>query len=192
MLIAFAMRVRVFMDQPSNTDLCASSTSTGVDYVLDPKPKRRYRRHMTRRKDIEKIPGSAIRAAREALELSQGELANAVHSSQQIISRIEKGEIKGGGTKADVISRLGLQLPRDNGTTTLSRVRAVVPGPLYDLPLFEPRAGEGGYMTVAKEAFAKVRRPEFIAEVESAYALTIRDDTMSPRFRRRERLYINP
>jgi len=155
---------------------------------------------MARRKDIEKIAGSVIRKAREEAGLSQQELADEVGTRQQTIDKIEKYDpqrpksgIKGSITKANVIAHLGLQPSRDNGTTAISlrRGRADVSRP-HDLPLFSPRLGEGGHMAVPKEASALIKRPQLLADADESYAIKMVGNTMVPRFRHNETLYVDP
>ncbi len=47
-------------------------------------------------------------------------------------------------------------------------------------------------MSVSKEASSLIRRPEFLIDAEHSYAIKMVGDTMSPRFRADERLYVDP
>ncbi len=182
------------MTELFDTGACEKSTLIGVNYVLDHKRKRRYRRDMTTRADIEKISGKTLREQREARGLTQREVAERIGARQQTIDKIERGEIKGGGTKADYVGFLGLQPSGVNDMTTLGPQHGLGAQTLYNLPFFKPRAagGNAGVMSVPKQADAHIRRPHYLDGIDPSYAIEMADTTMTPRYERGDILYVDP
>jgi transcriptional regulator with XRE-family HTH domain len=184
------------MTELNDTERCNESTRIGVNYVLDQRRKRRYRRNMATPIDVKKIPGKKFKDARDARGLSQREVAERIGArNQQTIDKIERDETEGGGTKYAYAVFLGLQPSDVNDMTTTGPEHGPGAQKLYNLPFFKPRAARGNagsFMSVPKEAESQIKRPHYLDGIDPSYAIEMADTTMVPRYEQRDILYVDP
>ncbi len=135
-----------------------------------------------------------IRARREALGLSQADLAQAVGVSQATIEKIENGRTMRSRYLPRIAARLGIPLTEldpdlESHATAHMESRAERSEILALRPL-EPDLPV--YAALDARPIDRVRRPAPLAKVRGAYGLLIDDEAMQPEFWLGDVALINP
>lgn len=200
-----------------STLLCVKPTQVSVDFALEQRKPRWYDPLMdeidpdSRKKALITIR-PYLRAARNRADLTQDEIAAIIRVSQWTVGRIETpGESAADGLILKIIKlletqlwqiaideqsdnlknalqSLGLQQKSDNATTT----RAAGDGSAELVPRYQtwlPR--EGTSMAVSAAPQGHEIRPDISAS-DALYALPVVGDSMRPRYKSGEMLYVDP
>jgi transcriptional regulator with XRE-family HTH domain len=170
------------------------STPKGVRLVLDSKDNNSYAPEMAGEDTL----GERIRKAREAMHLTQGQLADLVGTRQQTIGKIETGALRHSRFMTRIVETLGLVADK-TFTPSLFPVRiadAPIPkGTLLgdkDLPVLGATEAGSGMLTVSSDPVDYVRRPDRLINVKDAYGLIIAGDSMEPAFEPGDTILIHP
>ncbi len=141
--------------------------------------------------------GSRIRQAREALGLSQQQLAERAGTTQQTIMRIESGQTSHSRATPAVLKALGL-----DGTESPSQPDVKLePAKLVsgeqlvgerDLPVYSSAQGGDGALILSTDPIEWVKRPAPLANVKGGYGIYIVGDSMVPRFNPSEIALVHP
>lgn len=140
--------------------------------------------------------GAAIRAAREARDWSQEELAAKIGRSQSTVVRLESGDLKGGLFYLRAAAVLNLPEASDLGATRISEVQKLPPSTpvvaLADLPILGLSDAGGGQMILDNTPIEERARPEKLKNVRGAYGLVVRGESLAPVIRPGHVLQIHP
>ena len=139
--------------------------------------------------------GALIRAAREAKDWSQADLARATGVKQQSIDAVEKGGTRRSKFLPEIVRELGIppervglpkELPPEPGFArqVLSQDR--------DFPIFASVEGGPGEIIRSTEPVDWYPRPAPVAHVKEAYGLFVVGDSMAPEFEPADIALVNP
>jgi phage repressor protein C with HTH and peptisase S24 domain len=145
-----------------------------------------------------------LRRRRQALGLSQPQLARLVGVSQQAIQKVEAGETRRPRFIVELAGALGVdptalaqgRLEERSSASTLPAANArgaqSVSGGQRDLPVYaSAQAGPDGMM-VTYEPIEWIERPAPLAGVPNAFAMYVVNDSMEPRYHQGDLLLIHP
>ena len=144
------------------------------------------------------IDPKAVRAAREALSLSQEQLAKKAGVSQTTIDKIERGETKRSRfifSIAGALQVLPFALDPDldlgpggrvNFSAALTSVRD------DKLPVFGAAEGGPGNLIVNTTPLEMIERPQILSHCGNAYAIYIVGESMLPEFEPGDRVFVDP
>jgi transcriptional regulator with XRE-family HTH domain len=138
--------------------------------------------------------GEKIRTQREALGLSQADLAQAVGVSQATVDKIESGKTVRSRYLPRIAARLGIPLteldPDLESHAFAHRESRAEFAEILALRPLEPDLPV--YAALDARPIDRVRRPAPLASVRGAYGLLIDDDAMQPEFWPGDVALINP
>ncbi len=140
--------------------------------------------------------GSRIRQAREALGLSQQQLAERAGTTQQTIMRIESGQTGHSRATPAVLRALGLETDQTNTPDIKLEPAKLVSGEQLvgerDLPVYSSAQGGDGALILSTDPIEWVKRPAPLANVKGGYGIYIIGDSMVPRFNPSEIALVHP
>ncbi len=147
--------------------------------------------------------GEKIRAAREARDWSQADLAKRVGISQPAIKKIEAGDTRHSKFLPRIAQELGLDIaelieglaPAERSAEPASVFAEGTPrfGPSgRDFPIHASAEGGAGQIIVSSDAVDFEARPAPLAHVRDAYGLLITGTSMEPEYRPGDTALINP
>lgn len=133
-----------------------------------------------------------IRELRQACGMTLQQLADASSTSKSQIDKLEKGERR---LTVDWMIRVAKPLkcdPRD-----LISQAPPLPQQLFSDGNFLPvrgaaRGGKAQEMFITDGAIDQVPRPHYLAHAKDAYAIYVVGDSMTPMYRPRQLLFVNP
>lgn len=135
--------------------------------------------------------GQRIREAREARGWSQPDLARAVGTSQQQISRIEHGQF------SRLLNAVLTTLDID-GNARKTRILVERDAPIgrqpeeRDLPIFASVEAGSGYFIVSSDPVDYAHRPDRLDRVKDAYGILVIGDSMIPAYEPGDMVLIHP
>lgn len=140
--------------------------------------------------------GAAIRAAREAKDWSQADLARAIGIKQQSLDSVEKGKTARSKFLPEIVAELGLR-PEDVGLPKDAVDAGFVPPaqiqqPGRDFPIHAAVEGGPGEIIRSAEAVDWYPRPAQVAHVKEAYGLFVVGESMAPEFEPGDIALVNP
>ncbi len=139
---------------------------------------------------------SLIRKKREAMGLSQSQLADLADTNQQTIDRLESGKTRFSRSVPAILKALGIK-PSLAGSRNVPTLPAE-PIPVSemvgdkDLPVFGAAQGGGGTIIVSSDPVQRVRRPDQLIGVSDGYGLYVIGDSMEPAFWHGDIIEIHP
>ncbi|PVE25401.1 hypothetical protein DC522_05750 [Microvirga sp. KLBC 81] len=141
------------------------------------------------------MSGNEIRQRREALGLTQEQLAQRAGTNQQTLHRIETGETK----HSRAIPRI-LKALEDAGSPTPPAVQVANDPEIFaratgiggDVPVYAAAEGGPGEMVVEKSPIDYAPRPEPLQGVKDGYLVYISGESMSPEYRPGQRAIVHP
>lgn len=144
--------------------------------------------------------GQMVREERERRGLSQQQLADLAHTTQQSIDRIERDAVSRSRSAPEVAAALGIQFPLSPGSQANAATQAtrVVPKADLvggaDLPIYASVRGGSidDSLLVSPEPIDYVKRPEPLARAKNGYGLYVVGDSMEPAFRQGDLALIHP
>lgn len=146
-----------------------------------------------------KETGEIIRAAREALGLSQAQLGRLVGIKQQSLDSIERGDTRRSKFLPEIARELKippeeLGLPRELPPPA---PHANLPDPanrfaIRDFPIHSAAEGGPGEILRSMEAIDWWPRPIVLQEVKNAYGMYVVGESMSPEFEPGQVALVNP
>ena len=145
------------------------------------------------------IDPSRLRAARDAKNWSQDDLAAAAKVSQQTIGKLETGTARTSKFIARIAAALGVSvsdLDPDFGSpaqeiASIHRVPEQVLG-IRDLPVYSAVEGGPGELVVSTDPIDWVPRPWYLGEVRDGYAVVVTGESMVPVYEPGDIVIINP
>jgi phage repressor protein C with HTH and peptisase S24 domain len=145
-------------------------------------------------------PGDLIRAKREAIGLTQTQLADELGTKQQTIEKIENGITKKSSYFPAISARLGIPLtdldPAYKAATehpnSLIIPEAKLMAPGRDFPVYASAEGGPGEIIRSTDPIDFVPRPGPVLHVREAYGIIVVNDSMEPEFRPGDTLIVNP
>ena len=144
---------------------------------------------------------SAIRRARDRLDISQAQLAKDAGTTQQTVDRIERGQLSHSMALPAILAVLGIS--EDGRQLTGSGMLASAP-PLGGfvksdarssapkMPVFMMWAGASADAMQTRVAGMHIIRPDPLFEIEEAYGLMVADNDMYPAYKLSDILLIHP
>jgi phage repressor protein C with HTH and peptisase S24 domain len=152
---------------------------------------------------MKKGTGDMIRERREALQISQADLARMVGIKQPSLHNIEIGKTKHSRYLPEIAEALGL----DPHSLRSSRLNAIG-NPInmqskfqkqnaqdfpvyYMMPAPKPGGAEGGFILSA-EAVDYLERPAVLASVNDAFGICVYSDAMSPKYEAGDIVLVHP
>lgn len=142
--------------------------------------------------------GPKITAARQAIGISQGELAKRVGVSQAAIAKIESGMVQRTRIAPELARVLQIPLgeldPAFDGQEPVGQ-RLIAGSDLVgarDLPVFAAAMGGDGHLIVTFEAIEYVRRPQPLEHVKEGYGVLITGESMVPAYDPGDIALVNP
>lgn len=151
------------------------------------------------------LPNTQLRKLREMAGLSQQALANLAGCGQSDIAKLESGQKK---STVDWMVRIAPHLhaePKDlmpevPGNLTVANTpsgpilfpRRRMPSPTDLMPVRSAARGGAQQMFLNDGPIDWRPRPHFLEHVEDAYCVYVFGDSMTPRFREGQLLYVNP
>jgi transcriptional regulator with XRE-family HTH domain len=134
--------------------------------------------------------GEKIRTQREALGLSQADLAHAVGVSQATVDKIESGKTLRSRYLPRIAARLGIPLTELDPDL---ESHAFAPAEYAEIGTLRPLEPElPVYAAPNAHPIDRVRRPAPLANVRGAYGLLVDDEAMQPEFWPGDVALINP
>lgn len=139
---------------------------------------------------------SLIRKKREALGLSQAQLADLADTNQQTIDRLEKGKTRFSRSVPAILKALAIK-PSLAGSRNVPTLPAE-PIPMAelvgdkDLPVFGSAQGGDGAIIVSSDPVQRVRRPDQLIGVDDGYGLFVIGDSMEPAFWHGDIIEVHP
>ncbi len=141
---------------------------------------------------MDKTFGQQVREARELLDWSQQQLAEAANTTQQSIDRIERDAVKRSRSHVEVASVLGIEIP----TKIANNARISGPANLdigSKLPAYgQAIGGSYGEFVLNGNKIDDILAPPALLGVRDAYAVYVSGESMEPRYFAGEVLFINP
>lgn len=146
--------------------------------------------------------GKRVRAAREALGLSQAELAQRIGMTQTGVASIEAGDVARPKKMFEIARALSLPVEQLLGDTSappqaVERIRppegAISETQItYDFPVYAAIETSDGYFRLTPEPIETQKIPSILEGVRGAYGLVITGETMFPEFRHGDMALIHP
>lgn len=140
--------------------------------------------------------GSRIRQAREALGLTQSQLAERAGTTQQTIDRIEKGQVSHSRATPAILKALSLESDQTAPPDVKLEPARLVPGEQLvgerDLPVYSSAEGGDGALILSTDPIEWVKRPAPLTNVRGGYGIYIVGDSMLPRFNPSEIALVHP
>jgi phage repressor protein C with HTH and peptisase S24 domain len=153
--------------------------------------------------------GERIRQCREALGISQGELAKRVGIKQQSIGDLESGKTRGTKHLLGIAKALGQSpdwLEKGQGDQLRPATEADIapnvgeryPAPsISGMPMDVPEmgtavGGNNGDFSLNGQVVDYKRRPPGIANNRNVFCLRVRGDSMSPKYEEGDLVYVSP
>lgn len=137
--------------------------------------------------------GDKIRRAREAVALSQAEMATALGISQAGYAKIENGSTVRSRYLEEVLRFLKLDLegnPVEAGQGGYKAAPSFLGG--RDLPVFSAVEGGPGEMVVSTDPIDMIPRPWFFERVKDAFAVVVIGDSMYPLYEPGDMVLVHP
>jgi len=136
-----------------------------------------------------------VRAAREALEISQAELAKRVGVRQNTIAAIELGQTTKTRYLADIARVLGKTI--DELDPPLGGSAPLLPPPQFqggarDFPVYSSAEGGPGEVIRSTDPVDWVPRPAPVGHTPEAYCMLISGESMAPEYRPGDSAIVNP
>lgn len=149
---------------------------------------------------MENTFGQMVREERERRGLSQVQLAEMAHTTQQSIDRIERDAVSRSRSAPEVAAVLGIPFPLSAGSQEAAAAQAtkvVSKADLIggaDLPIYASVRGGAvdDSLLVSPEPIDYVKRPEPLARAKNGYGLYVVGDSMEPAFRQGDLALIHP
>lgn len=145
--------------------------------------------------------GVLIKQRREALGMSQEAVAEAAHTSQSTVDRVERDDFKRMPSSLPLMAKvLGLSL-EDLDPALAGQARPLgapnIPGGQLlgtgrDFPIHAAAEGGAGQIIVASEPIDWMPRPSPVAHVRTAYGLYIVGESMVPEYEPGDIALVNP
>lgn len=153
--------------------------------------------------------GERIRHSREALGISQGELAKRVGIKQQSIGDLESGKTRGTKHLLGIAKALGQspewlekgvgeQVKHQTETDLMPNAGERFPAPsISGMPLDVPEmgtavGGSAGDFSLNGQVIDYKRRPPGIANNRNVFCLRVRGDSMAPKYEEGDLIYVSP
>lgn len=141
--------------------------------------------------------GALIRKAREAKDLSQGDLARAIGIKQQSIDAVENGRTARSKFLPEIVAELGIDpeavgLPKETGAPEGFIPSAQIQQPGRDFPIYSAAEGGPGEILRSTDPVDWYPRPSPVAHVRDAYGLFVIGESMSPEFEPGDIALVNP
>lgn len=140
--------------------------------------------------------GSRILQARQALGLSQQEVAEKAGTTQQTVDRVERGLTQHSRATPAILRVLGLESDQTNSLDIKLEPAKLVSGEQLvgerDLPVYSSAQGGGGALILSTDPIEWVKRPAPLANVKGGYGIYIVGDSMVPRFNPSEIALVHP
>ncbi|WP_083846093.1 S24 family peptidase [Sinorhizobium sojae] len=149
---------------------------------------------------MENTFGQMVREERERRGLSQVQLAEMAHTTQQSIDRIERDAVSRSRSAPEVAAVLGIPFPLSAGSQQAAAAQATKVVPKadlvggVDLPIYASVRGGAvdDSLLVSPEPIDYVKRPEPLARAKNGYGLYVVGDSMEPAFRQGDLALIHP
>jgi len=138
--------------------------------------------------------GNIVRAAREAKDWSQTDLARATGIKQQSIDAVEKGTTRRSKFLPEIVAELGID-PERVGLPKEPAANGVLQQPLgqdRDFPIYASVEGGPGEIIRSTEPVDWYPRPSPVAHVRDAYGLFVVGESMAPEFEPADIALVNP
>lgn len=144
--------------------------------------------------------GEQIRIKREALGLTQTQLAEAVGTNQQTVEKIENGVTKRSSYLPAIATRLGIPLgdldpaykAATEGAGSIVLPTSSLMSPERDFRVYASAEGGPGEIIRSSDPVDFVPRPAPVQHVKEAYGLIVTGDSMEPEFRPGDTIIVNP
>lgn len=150
---------------------------------------------------MDKTFGQTVREEREKRGLSQIELADLAHTTQQSIDRIERDVVQRSRSAPEVALALGIPFPLSTQSQAQSMQLAAQPTlpakalvGVADLPIYASVVGGSvdDAMTVTAEIIDYVKRPEPLSNAKNGYGLYVIGTSMVPVYRPGDLALVHP
>lgn len=142
------------------------------------------------------VDPETIRQLREALGLSQSELARRIGVTPQAIQQLEDGKVRDPRYIVALAETLGVapaSLGRGTGPARQAYPIRREPLGRKDLPVYaSAQGGPHGSMVISYDPIEWRERPSILENVPDAFAMYVVNDSMEPRYRQGDLLLVHP